>query len=75
MRNNIHAYTAPGSSYPEYLSVNENEDGTVEITIRSLPTPFGQCGETASIKLSAEEFAKFAYYAYAFSCKNGVVGE
>src|SRR6266403_4895187 len=33
--NNVFAYTALGSNYPEYLSVNANEDSTVEITVRS----------------------------------------
>jgi len=71
MSNNIHAYTATGGNYPEYLSVNVNEDNTVEITVRSPKKADGSCGDTATIKLTAEEFSKFAYYAYAFSCTSG----
>jgi hypothetical protein len=34
MNRNIFAHTAPGSSYPEFLSVNE-QDGNIEVTVRS----------------------------------------
>lgn len=71
MSSNIYAYTAPGSSYPEYLSVNVNEDSTVEITVRSKRNGVVACGDTATIKLTGAEFAKFASRAYAFACTNG----
>jgi len=34
MRDNIFAYTAPGSAYPGYVSINRLENGDVEITVR-----------------------------------------
>lgn len=71
MSNNVYAHTAPGGSYPEYLSVNVNEDSTVEITVRSPRKEDGSCGDAATIKLSGAEFAKFASRAYAFACTNG----
>jgi len=33
-RENIAAYTAPGTTYPEYVSVNKEEDGRVSVTVR-----------------------------------------
>ena len=39
MPKNVHAYTAPGASYPEYISVNETDDPNLfTITVRSAPT-------------------------------------
>lgn len=55
---NLFAYTEPGKFYPPYISVNE-EDGVVEITVRSVAKVDGACGETASIKLSAKQFDDF----------------
>jgi len=60
MSNNIYAYTtSTDGSYPEYLSVNANEDGTVEITVRSPRKADGSCGDTATIKLTAKQFDEF----------------
>jgi hypothetical protein len=70
MSSNVYAYTALGD-YPEYISVNVNEDSTVEITVRSPRKADGSCGDTATAKLSGEEFAKFASRIYAFACTNG----
>lgn len=39
MPTNIYAHTAPGSSYPEYISVNETDDpDKFTVTVRSAPT-------------------------------------
>ena len=40
MTKNVYAYTAPGPTYPEYISVNEvpGIGGAVVITMRSKPT-------------------------------------
>ena len=39
MPKNIHAFTALGGSYPEYISVNETDDPNLfTITVRSPPT-------------------------------------
>lgn len=59
MRNNLFAHTVLGVNYPSFISVNE-EDGIVEITVRSTAKADGTCGETASIKLSAKQFNEFA---------------
>jgi len=38
MNRNIFAYTAPGSEYPGYVSINREPDGNVTITVRAAPT-------------------------------------
>lgn len=39
MSKNVFAFTAPGASYPEYISVNETDDPDLfTITVRSPPT-------------------------------------
>lgn len=45
-RTNIAAYTAEGSSYPEYLSINREPNGMVSVTVRSPP---GDTQHTAAI--------------------------
>lgn len=35
MQKNIHAWTAPGAVYPEYISLNE-KDGQAVLTVRGL---------------------------------------
>ena len=37
MNTNIFAYTAPGSQYPGYVSINRTPEGDVEVTVRSAP--------------------------------------
>jgi len=34
MPKNIFAYTAPGADYPEFLSINREDDGRVTVTVR-----------------------------------------
>ena len=48
---NIYAYTAPGTNYPEFISVNMLGD-EVEIIVRTAAWGDGTCGNTASIRLS-----------------------
>jgi hypothetical protein len=60
-RVNLAAYTAQGSNYPPYVSINHYRDALdaediVEIIVRSEATEDGRCGETASIKLTLREF-------------------
>jgi hypothetical protein len=56
----VFAYTAPGSEYPEYLSVNLNE-GAVEITVRgpkqpaSRPVQWVSSGASATMTLPRNE--------------------
>lgn len=38
MTDNILAYTAPGTDYPGYVSINRTPDGDVEVTVREAPT-------------------------------------
>jgi hypothetical protein len=35
---NVYAHTAPGGSYPQYVSVNDPGDDLLEIQIRGEPT-------------------------------------
>ena len=52
MHTNLFAYTAPGASYPEYISVNRRKsDGMIEITVRSAAKADGSCGDTGVIVL------------------------
>ena len=59
MHDNLFAYTAPGASYPEFVSLNV-ENGTVSLTVRSPATfdvmqsdnpPLAVCGPTAKASL------------------------
>jgi hypothetical protein len=52
---NIFAYTAPGSNYPEFISVNSAENGLVEIIVRHKVKEDGRCGDAASILLTKEQ--------------------
>lgn len=47
---NIFAYTAPGSEYPEYVSLNERE-GSVVLTLRGPKNARGHVGETVDVTL------------------------
>ena len=38
MTDNIFAYTAPGGSYPGYVSINCDKDGNVAVTVREAST-------------------------------------
>ena len=37
MPDNIFAYTAPGSGYPGYVSINRDADGNIAVTVREAP--------------------------------------
>lgn len=53
MPKNIFTYTAPGSDYPEYISVNETDDpDKFTITVRSPRKADGTCGDAATITLT-----------------------
>ena len=51
-RENIFAYTVPGCNYPAYLSLNVDDKGKLEITVRSKASDTGDCGPTACITLT-----------------------
>jgi hypothetical protein len=52
---NLSAYTSPGCAYPSFISVNQTDDDTVEVIVRS-EAKEGQCGAIASIKLPVSLF-------------------
>lgn len=54
---NIAAYTPPGVSYPEYISINVRKPGYVEITVRSPRQLDGREGSTAIISMPELVFA------------------
>ena len=58
MNSNIFAYTAPGCNYPEYISVNTDDEKNVMFTVRG-PAQNGECGHTVCIKLTAKQFDEF----------------
>lgn len=70
MSHNVYAYTAPTpvSGYPEYLSVNVEEDHNVSITVRSSGSGANQCGDTARIVLSPAQLRDLARTLFSFAC-------
>ena len=69
MPENIAAYTAPGASYPPYISVNWKGD-EVTVTVRSPAKEDGSCGSDAIIELTATEAARIGLeMAYAVTQK------
>lgn len=71
---NIYAYTAPGGSFPEFVSVN-NAGGGVSIVVRSIKAPDGKAGDTAAIVLSYDEFTNLLRAGNAFFAKSKNVQE
>lgn len=37
MTDNVFAFTAPGSEYPGYVSINRTNDGDIAVTVREAP--------------------------------------
>lgn len=70
MRTNIAACTAPGSNYPEFVSINLVE-GRVEITVRSAAKSDGWCGDTAVMSMTGAQFEMLARDLYSFACTRG----
>lgn len=60
-RQNLFAFTELTPNYPAFISVNQEEDAMVEITVRNGAYQAGGCGEMASIKLTPEQAMKLAY--------------
>lgn len=61
MSKNLYAYTAPGTQYPEYISVNETDDPNLfTITIRSEPGKREYDGLTATITLTMVQMNELA---------------
>jgi hypothetical protein len=59
MYKNIYAYTPPGSA-PPFISINEDEEGIVSLTVRSLPRVEGEPQPIAQMNISEEELLKLA---------------
>jgi hypothetical protein len=53
MPTNIFAFTAPGSNFPAYISINAAQVGGFSVTVRS-------DGVTAEISLTREQAAEMA---------------
>jgi hypothetical protein len=61
MPKNVHAYTARGASYPEYISVNETDDPNLfTITVRSKAKADGSEGDSAVITLTMPQIDQLA---------------
>lgn len=62
MRNNISAFTTPGTHYPSYFSANTDfsDPNKIELTVRSAAKEDGTCGDTSCISLDAATFKKIA---------------
>ena len=63
MQKNIFSYTASSGTYPEYLSINELDDGRITVTLRN-PASRGEddllCGSVAMLVLPVEELHALA---------------
>ena len=70
MSNNIFAYTALGSNYPEYISVNTDEGQDIMLTVRG-PAKNGVCGDTACVLLSQEQVQSLARQLHSFVFEQG----
>lgn len=66
--NNVFAYTAPGSSYPEYLSLNVDEHFNLVITVRGEAKGDGSCGETVNITLTPQQVQSLARTLFSYAC-------
>lgn len=65
--NNVFAYTAPGCNYPEYISLNVDEQGNLTVTVRPEPAGDGVCPQTVSIKLTPEQVKILARQLFSFA--------
>ena len=57
-RANLFAYTSFDPYYPEYISVNREDNGKVSITVRGKVKENGSCGETVSIELDESQVSE-----------------
>lgn len=53
---NLFAYTAFTPYYPEFVSINEEENGDVTVTVRAKCSLEGACGETISVTVPKEKW-------------------
>jgi hypothetical protein len=69
MHTNLFAYTAPGADYPEYISINREDDGRITITVRGPKRKPGELGNEHSfdmpglggtMTIPADEFVNLA---------------
>lgn len=56
-RKNLYAFTEPGGSYPGFVSVNDEGDGSVSVTVRSSPEG-GREGPMATLKIPALDVSR-----------------
>jgi hypothetical protein len=56
---NISAITSPEAQFPPYISINEEKDGQISVTVRS-EAKDGTCGSTSMVVLSCEEFRQLS---------------
>lgn len=60
MSRNIYAHTAPGASYPEYISVNQSGHDGYSITVRSKAKADGSEGASGFIVITTEQAREIA---------------
>lgn len=56
MLTNLAAYTAPGCNYPEFISINKEENGNISVTVRSPRKDDQTCGDIACIEIDEPHF-------------------
>jgi hypothetical protein len=68
---NIAAYTAPGVTYPGYVSINERGN-QVEVTVRSPASPTGECGLTSAVSMDRDQFDRLVAEASIWLSERGL---
>jgi hypothetical protein len=56
MENRQWGFTPAGTSYPPFLNVTEQDDGSFIVTVRSPATFDGRCGNDAGIAICRDDF-------------------
>lgn len=66
-RHCISAHTLPGTHYPGFVSINHEEDGFVEITLRGEAKADGACGDIVALRIPATSFTQLVGEAHEFN--------
>lgn len=54
----MYAFTDQTRSYPPFINVTRNADGSVRVIVRSPCKEDGSCGDSACITLDQKEFGR-----------------
>jgi hypothetical protein len=57
---NLFAWTAPGSNYPPFVSINRKGD-EIYVTVRATPPTKGACGDTITVLTPADAWKETSF--------------